>query len=215
MKTDDLAASLDNVFAKTIKSSIELEQVIIEVAASDLLKCCYELRDNPNLQFAQLLDVCAIDYLHYGMDEWTTNDATFEGFSRGINPIDKQESTTKKDRFAVYYNLLSTSLNQRLRVKVFAPGNPPILPSVIDVWASANWYEREAFDLFGILFSDHPDLRRLLTDYGFVGHPFRKDFPLIGQLEMRYDANEQRVLYEKVSIEPRTLVPRVIRHKGK
>lgn len=213
MNIAELNANLQNRFDGTAKIKVDLDQITLELAASDLIRCCKELHENPNFQFNQLIDLCAVDYLYYGLDEWETNDATFEGFSRGVAPIEDQKVNAKKQRFAVIYNLLSTTLNQRLRLKVFAPGNPPILPSVLEIWASANWYEREAFDLFGILFSNHPDLRRILTDYGFVGHPFRKDFPLIGQLEMRYDALARRVVYEKVSIEARTLVPKVIRHK--
>lgn len=213
MMNNELLNNLEQSFAKNAKIVADYEQITLEIAASDLLLCAKELRDNKNFQFNQLIDLCGVDYLTYGLDEWQTNDATFEGFSRGVLPI-KPEYMHKKERFAVVYNLLSTVLNQRVRIKVCAPGEPPMLPSVMEIWQSANWYEREAFDLFGILFAGHPDLRRLLTDYGFIGHPFRKDFPLIGQVEMRYDATEQRVVYEPVSIEPRTLVPKVIRYQG-
>ncbi len=189
MSLEDLNAKLQNRFANTIKCHVAYDEITIELAPSDLARCALELRDNPNFQFNQLIDLCGVDYLYYGLDEWMTNDATFEGFSRGVQPLTQNTNTPKRDRFAVVYHLLSTTLNQRLRMRVYVPGDPPVLPSMIDVWRSANWYEREAFDLFGIMFSNHPDLRRLLTDYGFVGHPFRKDFPLSGHVEMRYDAS--------------------------
>jgi NADH-quinone oxidoreductase subunit C len=140
-----------------------------------------------------------------------TEDASSTGFGRGVERDLELEAEDDPKRFAVAYHLLSVSHNRRLRVRVYAGGAQPMVDSVRDIWSSADWFEREAFDLFGILFSGHPDLRRILTDYGFVGHPFRKDFPLIGQVEMRYDPDQRRVVYEPVSIEPRTLVPRVIR----
>jgi NADH-quinone oxidoreductase subunit C len=190
------------------------------VAASDLLDVCRALRDAPDLKFEMLMDVCGLDYSTYGMDEWQTSSATDTGFSRGTlrdgvaPPSDDAESITYRPpgRFAVAYHLQSITHNHRLRLKTFAPNDErPIVDSVCEVWQSADWFEREAFDLFGILFRGHPDLRRLLTDYGFIGHPFRKDFPLIGNVEMRYDSVKGRVVYEPVSIEPRTLVPKVIR----
>ena len=165
--------------------------------------------------FQMLMDVCGIDYLTYGTDEWTTRDATETGFSRGVDrrPVILDEADEfEPRRFAVVYHLLSLQHNLRLRLRIYTgKANPPVVPSVVDIWNSANWFEREAFDLFGILFDGHPDLRRILTDYGFIGHPFRKDFPLSGNVEVRYDADKGRVAYEPVSIEPRTLVPRVIR----
>ena len=161
------------------------------------------------------MDVCGVDYLTYGVAEWTTYSATESGFSRGVDrdPVILDEADTfDPRRFAVVYHLLSLQNNIRLRLRVF-PGeeNPPVIPSVVDIWNSANWFERETFDLFGILFEGHPDLRRILTDYGFIGHPFRKDFSLIGNVEVSYDPVKGRVAYQPVSIEPRTLVPRVIR----
>ena len=151
----------------------------------------------------------------YGKDEWITQSATDSGFSRGVSrkPVILDDADTFDDRrFAVIYHLLSVEHNIRLRLRVYTGlNNPPILPSVDSIWNSANWFEREAFDLFGILFEGHPDLRRILTDYGFIGHPFRKDFPLSGNVEVRYDADQEKVVYQPVSIEPRTLVPRVIR----
>jgi NADH-quinone oxidoreductase subunit C len=190
---------------------------------------CRALRDE--FGFEQLIDVCGVDYLGHGSDEWDT-DVSSEGFSRGVEgkgpgrfkfgevpseqtaqPAGEVATQAPQRRFAAVLQLLSVSNNRRVRVRAFAPDDAlPIIPSVTDLWPVANWFEREAFDLFGIIFSGHPDLRRILTDYGFVGHPFRKDFPLIGNVEVRYDAEAQRVIYEPVkSVEPRVLVPRVIR----
>jgi NADH-quinone oxidoreductase subunit C len=191
------------------------------VAPARLLHCRRVLRDDAELKFEMLVDLCGVDYLHYGRDEWPTESATATGFSRGVlrrqdppaEEADREQVRYRPERrFAVAYHLLSVTHNHRLRLKVFCEDEEyPLLDSVTDVWASANWYEREAFDLFGILFRGHPDLRRLLTDYGFIGHPFRKDFPLIGNVEVRYDPDKGRVIYEPVSIEPRTLTPKVIR----
>ncbi len=186
-----------------------LNELTLEVAAKDLLTVATVLRDEFN--FEQLIDLCGVDYLEYGQADWDTKRGN-TGFSRGVSKAINQATENRhQERFAVVYHLLSISNNQRIRLRIYVPDNPPCLDSVIDVWNAANWFEREAFDLFGILFNGHPDLRRLLTDYGFVGHPFRKDFPLIGEVEMRYDPNKGRVVYEPVSIEPRILVPRVIR----
>jgi NADH-quinone oxidoreductase subunit C len=185
-------------------------QLTLEVSTGRLLEVCTALRDNDEFAFEMLVDLCGVDYLTYGQAEWKTATATASGFSRGVQPVTGEAPASR--RFAVVYHLLSISRNQRLRVRTFAPGvEPPLVPSVIDIWPSANWYEREAFDLFGILFDGHPDLRRILTDYGFIGHPFRKDFPLIGNVEVRYDPDRGRVVYQPVSIAPRTLVARVIR----
>jgi NADH-quinone oxidoreductase subunit C len=196
-------------------------QLTYQVAPDDLLDCCTKLRDEADLGFEMLVDLCAVDYLGYGRDEWHTEEASGTGFSRGVErdpraPGARLGSTEAEyeppARFAVVYHLLSVRHNRRLRLKTFCQDDErPMLPTVTEIWASANWYEREAFDLYGILFRGHPDLRRLLTDYGFIGHPFRKDFPLIGNVEMRYDPEKGRVVYEPVQIEPRTLVPKVIR----
>jgi NADH-quinone oxidoreductase subunit C len=190
------------------------------VDASALREVCFTLRDDPDLKFEMLMDVAGVDYLHYGRDEWQTNSATRSGFSRGRvasppklpeNVVEAPDPDTP-ERFAVAYQLLSIAHNQRLRLRVKCPdAQDPVVDSLVDVWASANWFEREAFDLFGILFRGHPDLRRLLTDYGFIGHPFRKDFPLIGNVEVQYDPDKKRVVYQPVSIVPRVLVPKVIR----
>ena len=185
------------------------------VAPGNLLDCCRILRDTEGLQFEMLMDLCGVDYLSYGRAEWDTASATSTGFSRGV--LGRGDALAETDyqppsRFAVAYHLLSISNNARLRLKVACEDDErPMVDSVTGVWASADWFEREAFDLFGILFVGHPDLRRILTDYGFIGHPFRKDFPLIGKAEVRYDPKKGRVVYEPVSIEPRTLVPKAIR----
>jgi NADH-quinone oxidoreductase subunit C len=196
-------------------------ELAYEVGAEDLTHCCELLRDEPGLQFEMLMDACGVDYAAYGLDEWSTQGASGTGFSRGVfrgTPDTDAARDTRPaayrpaGRFAVVYHLLSITNNHRVRLKTFCPDDEqPIVDTVTPIWSSANWFEREAFDLFGILFRGHPDLRRLLTDYGFIGHPFRKDFPLIGNVEMRYDPEKGRVIYERVSIEPRTLVPKVIR----
>jgi NADH-quinone oxidoreductase subunit C len=189
------------------------DEVAYEVDAADLLSACRALRDTPELKFEMLIDVAGVDYLHHGLDEWQTITATRSGFSRGRVARNTAPDPDMPGRFAVVYQLLSITHNRRLRLRVKClDPQEPVVDSVIDVWASANWFEREAFDLFGILFRGHPDLRRILTDYGFIGHPFRKDFPLIGNVEVQYDTEKQRVVYQPVSIVPRVLVPKVIRH---
>lgn len=216
MTTQDLLEKVQQRFTQTVKCSVIHDQLIIEVAPEDLLKCCKILRDAHEFRFVQLMDLCGVDYLDYGISEWATDTATTQGFSRGVDPggFVADKNPIMPARFAVVYQLLSIAYNQRIRVKVFIAGDPLRVPTVTEIWPAANWYEREAFDLYGILFDNHPDLRRLLTDYGFIGHPFRKDFPLIGEVEMRYDATAERVIYEPVSIAPRTLVPKVIKHVG-
>lgn len=190
-------------------------EVTIEVDRNDLIAVATALRNEAEFGYEMLMDVCGVDYLTYGTAEWATNTATGTGFSRGVErePVILDEADEfDPRRFAVVYHLLSLQHNERLRMRVFTgPDNPPVVRSVVDIWNSANWFEREAFDLYGILFEGHPDLRRILTDYGFIGHPFRKDFPLIGNVEVSYDEEKGRVAYQPVSIEPRTLVPRVIR----
>jgi NADH-quinone oxidoreductase subunit C len=187
-------------------------ELTYEVPAAQLTDVCRELRDAPELAFEQLVDLSGIDYLDLGRAEWKTESASSTGFSRGVERPAAQEPGDEPDRFAVAYHLLSVSRNWRVRLRCYCiGGEPPMLDSVTGLWASANWYEREAFDLFGILFRGHPDLRRILTDYGFIGHPFRKDFPLSGNVEVRYDPEKRRVVYQPVSIEPRVVVPKVIR----
>ena len=206
-----LAENLTRVFTNqgcTIKH--ELGEVTIEIPTEHLIDVATRLRDEPDFRFEQLIDACGVDYSEYGRSEWTTGEASFTGFGRGVESAADSEPENDR-RFAVVYHLLSISHNMRLRMRVFVDSAQPIVESVTPIWKSAEWYEREAFDLFGILFGGHQDLRRILTDYGFVGHPFRKDFPLEGHVEMRYDNEKSRVVYEPVSIEPRTLVPKVIR----
>lgn len=208
-----LATQIQQHFGDHIRqSSVTTNQLTLEIPAEDLLMVCQALRDEPLFQFDQLMDVCGVDYLHYGVSRWETEETTYTGFSRAVDTdVAKQVYVWEKPRFAAVYHLLSTVLNHRVRLRVFPNGEPPTVDSVVSIWPSANWFEREAFDLFGIVFMGHPDLRRILTDYGFIGHPFRKDFPLIGNVEMRYDAATRRCIYEPVSIQSRTLVPKVIR----
>ena len=218
-----LQESLRGVFAdKLISLTESLGEVTIEVSPENLIEVATELRDNEQFEFQQLVDLCGVDYSQYGETEWQTDDASRAGFSRGVEGAssmgrlqfgDVLESVVADGRrYAMVCHLISYRHNHRLRVRCFgADDSFPVVPSLVNVWRVADWYEREAFDLFGILFSDHPDLRRILTDYGFVGHPFRKDFPLIGHVEMRYDPEKERVVYQPVSIEPRVLVPRVKR----
>ncbi len=218
-----LAESLTNLLADSLlQCRLDRREVTVEVASDAALTVFTDLRDRPEFAFEQLIDLCGVDYAAYGKDEWATIETTGSGFSRGVEPGAPgrdPESVTRFGRtvpggarFAVVYHLLSQSLNHRVRVRVFAPDDElPVVDSVCRVWASADWFEREAFDLLRHLFEGHSDLRRTLTDYGFVGHPFRKDFPLSGHVEMRYDPERGRVVYEPVSIEPRVLVPRVVR----
>ncbi len=195
--------------------AVAVDEVTVEVPAGQWTAACRVLRDHPDLAFEELVDLSGVDYLTYGQVEWDADTFSSGGFSRGAErgqPMSGEHRFQPKTRFAVAAHLLSITHNQRIRARVFCSDDAfPTVDSVVEIWNSANWYEREAFDLFGIHFEDHPDLRRILTDYGFVGHPFRKDFPLSGNVEMRYDATQQRVVYEPVQIEPRVLVPRVIR----
>jgi NADH-quinone oxidoreductase subunit C len=175
---------------KIKKISTALNEVTIEVAAADWIATCVALRDGQTTRFDTMVDLCGVDYSAYG------------------------EAGKESQKYAVVVHLLSVTLNQRIRVRCYAENDEfPVVHSLVDVWAAANWYEREAFDLFGIIFEGHPDLRRILTDYGFVGHPFRKDFPTSGYVEMRYDPEQKRVVYQPVTIEPRENVPRVIREE--
>jgi NADH-quinone oxidoreductase subunit C len=217
-----LAAAIERDFADRVSLlPVHAGQLTCVVAAEHWGDVARRLRDNEGLKFESCADVCGMDYLDYGHSEWETTAATGSGFSRGVERgagegVAQSGASTKGRRFAVVYNLLSVSLNQRLRVRVYCPDDEqPVVDSVCNVWAGANWFEREAFDLFGIFFREHPDLRRLLTDYGFIGHPFRKDFPLSGNVEVRYDPQKRRVVYQPVSIEARVLVPKVIRHDNR
>jgi len=198
-------------------SFLEKEQnLIVEIDQADLINVCKILKTNSDLDYSMLIDVCAVDYLTYGKADWTTNDATKSGYSRAVKQtIIPDADETFTERFAVFYQLLSLTYNERLTLKVFTTElNPPSVPSLNKIWNSANWFEREAFDLMGIHFKGHPDLRRILTDYGFIGHPFRKDFPTNGNLEVVYDDDEERVIYRPVSISTRPSVPKVIRDKN-
>jgi len=214
-----LHASVSDRFGeKLARVSSNTDELTYEVAPEHLLEVCYGLRDEAPFNFEQLMDVCGVDYLAYGKSQWATDETTSIGFSRAVKRNKNHAFATPDEaadldrRFAVVYHLQSISRNQRLRLRCWCPPqDPPLIESVFPVWNSANWFEREAFDLYGILFNGHPDLRRILTDYGFVGHPFRKDFPLIGNVEVRYDPEKGRVVYQPVSIEPRTTVPKVIR----
>ena len=182
---ETLSATLGD---KAKRIELKLAEVTVTVAAADYLEVAKTLRDAPGCKFEQLIDLCGVDYSEFGQGEWD-----------GL-------------RYCVVSHLLSVSLNQRVRLKVFAPDDDlPVVDSVTQLWTSANWFEREAFDLYGIVFEGHADLRRILTDYGFIGHPFRKDFPVSGYTEMRYDAERGRVIYQPVTIEPREITPRIIR----
>jgi NADH-quinone oxidoreductase subunit C len=214
----ELVARLETRFEQPgFACAVAHGEATLDVPAEKLVETCMALRDEADFRFRQLVDVCGVDYLEFGAADWETSETkTSEGFSRGVQKrIYEERDTGREARFAAVYHLLSHDLNRRLRLRVLLDGEPPRVDSVVEVWPGANWFEREAFDLFGILFVGHPDLRRLLTDYGFIGHPFRKDFPLIGEVEMRYDPARGRVVYEPVSIEPRTLVPKVIRHDSR
>ncbi len=230
MNVQDLSQALTTAFASQLQSNVVVQndvygEVTIEVSPKDALAVFTLLRDDEILGFDQLIDVCGVDYSEYGAVEWATESPTNTGFSRGVEPAtsarlrfgeDIEPTNSGRPRFAAVYHLMSVALNHRLRVRVYCDSEVvPVVPSVIELWPAANWYEREAFDLYGIIFEGHPDLRRILTDYGFVGHPFRKDFPLIGHVEMKYDEQQKRVVYQPVTIEPRVLVPRVIRDDGR
>lgn len=195
-----------------VHHQVDRNELTLDVMPEALLPLCRALHDDAHFDFKLLVDICGVDYLHYGLDEWQTTTSTETGFSRGVLPDWLQKTETKPARFAVVYHLLSLSHNHRLRLRVnLSEEQDLMVDSVNEIWPAANWYEREVYDLFGILFRHHPDLRRILTDYGFEGHPFRKDFPLIGKVELRYDATLKRVIYEPVSIKPRVLEPKVIR----
>jgi NADH-quinone oxidoreductase subunit C len=219
-----LAEQLRKRFGDALRGvTVAADEVTVEVVPEKLIEVATVLRDEPAFAFEMLIDLCGVDYAGYGKDEWATEESSSTGFSRGVEERTEGrlravtedlvvERPWAERRFAVVYHLLSYAHNRRLRLRVYAAEDAlPVVPSVIGVWNSADWYEREAFDLFGILFDGHPDLRRILTDYGFIGHPFRKDFPLSGNVEVIYDPEKQRVVYQPVSIEPRVLVPRVIR----
>jgi NADH-quinone oxidoreductase subunit C len=201
----ELKQKLSKAFGKKNVSE-SLNELTLNIKSEDVLEVCQKLKDE--FQFEILMDLCGIDYLTYGDSDWNGN-ASSSGFGRARQA--QQSTNQKEQRFGVVYHLLSVSTNQRLRVKALISSENLMIQSVTKIWNCADWFEREAFDLFGILFENHNDLRRILTDYGFVGHPLRKDFPMIGEVEMRYDEELGRVVYEPVSIEPNVNVPRVIR----
>ena len=232
-KIEALAAKVDAALAGRVRRAASLPtELAYEVEASKLLEVCTVLRDAPELKFEQLIDAAGVDYLVYGRDEWQTNTATRSGFSRGrvarVGSADDSsdagegghgeavvpDGVSHRPRYAVAYQLLSMTHNVRVRLIglcEMSEAEEPMIDSLNEIWSSANWFEREAFDLYGIVFRGHTDLRRILTDYGFIGHPFRKDFPLSGNVEVRYDPEKKRVVYQPVTIEPRVLVPKVIR----
>lgn len=192
--------------------NVAFDEVTLTLTPESLLATVIVLKDNKDFAFEQLQDVCGIDYLDYGFSEWTVEKATGQGFERAAQRVQKQNVLGRVGpRFGVAYQLLSLTYQWRLRLLVLADEPNLIIPSLTSIWPSANWFERETFDLFGIVFEGHPDLRRILTDYGFVGYPFRKDFPLSGHVEVRYDAELGQVIYDPVDIEPRILVPKIIR----
>ena len=201
----ELKQKLSKAFGKKNVSE-SLNELTLTINSEDVIEVCQKLKDG--FQFEILMDLCGIDYLTYGDSDWNGN-ASSSGFGRARQA--QQSTNQKEQRFGVVYHLLSVSTNQRLRVKALLSSENLMIQSVTKIWNCADWFEREAFDLFGILFENHNDLRRILTDYGFVGHPLRKDFPMIGEVEMRYDEELGRVVYEPVSIEPNVNVPRVIR----
>ncbi len=208
---DKLAAALRETLGDRVTVEVDrLSAVVCHVSPGELVDVATTLRDHEEFGFEQLIDLCGVDRLGYGDDEWNVEDGTATGFSRGA--MREADRACDGPRFLVVMHLLSLSTNRRVRVQVAcADDEAPRVPSVMGVWRAADWFEREAFDLYGILFEGHPDLRRILTDYGFVGHPFRKDFPLSGEVEVRYDPEKGRVIYQPVSIRPRVNVPRVIR----
>jgi NADH-quinone oxidoreductase subunit C len=221
----DISELVTNRFGDRVRPGKTLCGILtVEVDVNAWLEVCRALRDEEDFRFEQLTDLCGVDYLSYGQSEWDTSDASTEGFGRGVegmgpgrfNWAERPEAKDIKQRFGVVVHLLSFKHNRRLRLRCYAPDEGMlIVPSLVEIWSSANWYEREAFDLFGIVFEGHPDLRRIMTDYGFTGHPFRKDFPLIGNVEVRYDSQKKRIVYEPVEIEPRVGVPRVLRNDSR
>ena len=213
-KLEGLQAALADAMGESIAdSTLAVGELTIEIPVGEITTVMPILKNRDEFSFTQLTDLSGVDYLTFGQADWQTQGATNSGFSRGVSKGSVETHQGDARRFAVVYQLLSVTHNFRLRVKAYINGEPPLVPSVSGIWPVADWYEREAFDLFGILFDGHPDLRRILTDYGFIGHPFRKDFPLEGYVEVRYDPEKGRVINQPVTIEPRTLVPRVIREE--
>ena len=211
-----LQGRLQEVFSELNVCSCSITQELtVDVLPCELHAFMKQIRDTQGLKFDTLIDICGVDYLCFGKSDWETNLASSTGFSRAAEIGGFADLAWDKPRFAVVYHLLSTQENHRMRVKVYLEETHPVIASVHDIWHVANWFEREAYDFFGILFTDHPDLRRILTDYGFIGHPLRKDFPVSGHVEVRYDATVGRVIYEPVDIVPRVTVPKIIRHDNR
>lgn len=212
----NLKTAVEQKFAHlSVSATINFNELTLEVPKEHLHELCLNLRDQEEFHFEQLMDLCGVDYLTYAQTEWDTEDTTRTGFSRAVEKSQSDHSVWEKPRFAVVYHLLSLQHNHRIRIRSFVDDKDLFMDSVISIWNVANFFEREAFDLYGILFKGHPDLRRILTDYGFIGYPFRKDFPLSGYVEPRYDAALQRVVYEAVDIKPRILVPKVVRNDNR
>lgn len=213
---ETIAARVSSEFGdKVSRIKSNFNELAYDVSKDNLTDVATVLHENNLFSFEQLIDLCGVDYLTFGSEEWITNSATGSGFSRGVDRkaviLDDADQFDSK-RFCVIYHLLSITNNSRIRLRVYTgTDNPPHVDSVTNIWNSANWFEREAFDLFGIIFDGHPDLRRILTDYGFIGHPFRKDFPLVGNVEVFYDEDQGKVVYKETEIEERILVPKVIR----
>lgn len=222
-----LKPALESVLGDLLVNlTVALDEITVEVSAAHWREAAERLATAPETLFDQCVDLCGIDYLEYGQQEWAGEESvSYSGYSRGVEPASNARlkfgdhlpsGNQERPRFAVVAHLLSYKHNWRVRVRIPCPdADLPAVPSVVAVWPVVNWFEREAFDLFGILFDEHPDMRRILTDYGFVGHPMRKDFPLIGNVEVRFDPEKNRVVYEPVSIEPRVLVPKVHRHDSR
>ncbi len=207
------------LFQELVIDYVESDMITLTVDKLNLRKVLKTLRETKELQFNQLIDLCAVDLIEYGQSEWETVETTSKGYNRGINPQSHSridfitEDVNEEYKLCVVYHLLSIKHNMRIRVKCNLSNESLIIPSVTDIFASADWYEREAYDLFGVLFEGHQDLRRILTDYGFIGHPFRKKFPLIGNTQVTYDPEQKKVVNVPVDISPRTLVPKVIRKR--
>ncbi|RTZ42431.1 NADH-quinone oxidoreductase subunit C [Candidimonas sp. SYP-B2681] len=196
-RLETLQNNLLATFGESISLKLALNELTLEVPAKDWIDTCTALRDNALLGFDTCIDLCGVDYSAWGAPTFA--------YQPGLHP----------QRFAIVVHLLSVRHNWRLRIRVFVPNDEfPVLPTLVDVWPAVNWFEREAFDLYGVVFDGHPDLRRILTDYGFIGYPFRKDFPLSGNVEMRYDTEQQRVIYQPVTIEPREITPRIVREES-
>ena len=211
MKLDDIKNIIGNKYSGNILIFSHINEINIDIDKTALLDFCSFLKDNPKLRMDALVDISGVDYLDYGKNYWNTINSTHDGFSRG-HESDLTYSLYMKKRFCVSYHLLSYVFNFRLRLRVFVDLNDMSVPSVVNIWPTANWHEREAYDLFGIIFTGHPHLIRILTDYGFEGHPLRKDFPLTGEYEIRYDENKEKIIREASSIKRVVNTPKVVRN---